>query len=102
MDITNAVVNGTNIDQSAGPRSILTAAVVNTNDISASQNAGLSPFLYPPSFGIANGVVNATNIDQSAGPGSVLTAAVVNTNDISASQKQSLYPVPYFYFPLFG
>ncbi len=106
MDISTGIANDTQINQLAGPQSVLTAAVVNTNDVHASQSKSLYPslpyyFEKPEGGGpkdISTGIANDTAVNQLAGPQSVLTAAVSNTNDVDASQK-SESPYPSF-FPL--
>jgi uncharacterized membrane protein YvbJ len=106
MDISTGIANDTKINQLAGAHSVLTAAVVNTNDVHTSQSKSLYPAL-PYYFGkpegggpkdISTGIENETAVNQLAGPRSVLTAAVVNTNDVDASQKSMS---PYSAFPFF-
>ncbi len=49
MDISTGIANATDINQFAGPHSILTAAVVNSNDVDASEKSK-SPYPAPEFF----------------------------------------------------
>ncbi len=49
MDVSTGIANDTAINQFAGPHSVLTAAVVNTNDVDASEKSQ-SPYPALPFF----------------------------------------------------